>query len=180
MRIRLVLGAVLLSLCLATGCRFSTDPVTEPDGSASIEITVTTAVPDMPAAQTVAPEATPTLAASEDAQGVTVTGVLTAGGDSAPHVGLAGTTVYLAEMLMASGSPSGLASMDEAEAPAAEVDDQGAFVFSGVEPGMYALIIKTPISLIVAHDLTTDSDIVFTAEAGQDVDLGTILVIMPY
>jgi len=87
------------------------------------------------------------------------------------------TKLYLAEMLRnAQGDLDGLAGVDEEQAPFAWTDTEGQFAFRDVEPGHYALIIKHPLSLILAHDELTARDIVVEVTADQIQDIGSIQV----
>ena len=87
------------------------------------------------------------------------------------------TKLYLAEMLRnAQGELAGLAGVDEERAPFTWTDYQGQFAFTDVEPGHYALVIKHPLTLVLAHDVPSNSDIVVEVIAGQVQDLGAIQV----
>ncbi len=93
-----------------------------------------------------------------------------------PHP-MANTKLYLAEMLRnAQGDLAGLAGVDEERAPFAWTDEEGQFAFTDVEPGHYALIIKHPLTLVLAHDQPSNRDIVAEVLDGQIQDLGTIQV----
>ena len=93
-----------------------------------------------------------------------------------PHP-MGDTKLYLAEMLRnAQGELAGLAGVDEERAPSTRTDAQGQFVFSDIEPGHYALVIKHPLTLVLAHDQPSNRDIVVEVIAGQIQDLDTIQV----
>jgi len=112
--------------------------------------------------------------------GSIIHGRLLAAGESGTGGAFAGTTLYLAQVLMAGEDPSGLASMDENNAPSTVVSEYGQFAFVDIEPGLYALIIKTPVSLLVAHDLMVDRDVVFEVGEGNRLDIGDLVVSVPY
>jgi hypothetical protein len=83
-------------------------------------------------------------------------------------------------MLTDENGPVALASLDEETAPLSVTNADGQFVFVGVEPGMYALIIKTPIQAMLGHDVVSDMDVVVTVNADQATELGDVHVEMPY
>lgn len=171
--IRLLIACILL-LSFATAC----------SGGAPTE----SVIADTPTAQiTQAPSVAPT---------VTVTAAPTVVLDSTPAPGkgnvigaiiraprgvepypMADTKLYLAEMLRnAQGELAGLAGVDEERAPFTWTDAKGQFVFTDIEPGHYALIIKHPITLVLAHDDPSNRDIVAEVVADQIQDLGAIQV----
>jgi len=87
------------------------------------------------------------------------------------------TKLYLAEMLRnPQGELAGLAGVDEERAPFTWTDAEGRFAFVDVEPGNYALVIKHPLTLVLAHDEPSDRDIATEVTADQIQDLGTIHV----
>jgi hypothetical protein len=93
-----------------------------------------------------------------------------------PHP-MQSTKLYLAEMLRnAQGDLAGLAGVDEERAPFAWTDAEGRFAFADIEPGHYALVIKHPLTLALAHDEPSGRDVVVEVIAGQIQDLGTIQV----
>lgn len=109
-----------------------------------------------------------------------VTGVLTRDVRGLPLQPVVNTRLFLARMLTDDNGPVALASLDEETAPLSVTNADGQFVFVGVEPGMYALIIKTPIQAMVAHDVVSDMDVVATVNADQVAELGDVHVEMPY
>jgi len=98
-----------------------------------------------------------------------------------PDEPFAETKLYLAKLMTdQSGKLVGLAGLDETTAPACLTNAAGQFVFQEVEPGMYALIVKTPLFPALAHDIVKKQDVVPNVVAGQIVDLGEIRVDIQY
>ncbi len=88
---------------------------------------------------------------------------------------LQNTTLYLATMLNnVDGKPSGIVRVNEDNAPLAVTDLEGDFIFVNIEPGWYGLVIKHPLSLLMATDVITGDDIVFELKSGDKLDLGKI------
>jgi hypothetical protein len=174
---------VLLVFGLTTGCsekketappapdsplglqpQVSDSPLAVPEPTRSAEdYTATTPVPPAPAS----------------GNGV-VTGVLTLDVRGLPLQPVVNTRLFLARMLTDENGPVALASLDENTAPLSVTNADGQFAFVGVEPGMYALIIKTPIQAMLAHDVVSDMDVVVTVNADQATELGDVHVEMPY
>ncbi|HBY95640.1 MAG: hypothetical protein M5U01_11170 [Ardenticatenaceae bacterium] len=89
--------------------------------------------------------------------------------------------LYLAEIIPGDSNVMRVAGLDTNAAPHAMTNTNGEFVFSDVEPGEYALALVTPIgSMLVPDPKTPGRDILFTLEAGQTLDLGTLHAILPY
>lgn len=122
---------------------------------------------------------TPVPPAPAPGQGV-VTGVITRDVRGLPLQPVVNTKLFLAKMLTDENGPVALASLDENAAPLSVTNADGQFTFVGVEPGMYALIIRTPLQAMLAHDVVTDMDVVVTVNAGQATELGDVHVEMPY
>jgi len=122
---------------------------------------------------------TPVPPAPASGNGV-VTGVITRDVRGLPLQPVVNTRLFLARMLTDDNGPVALASLDENTAPLSVTNADGQFVFVGVEPGMYALIIKTPTQANLAHDVVNDIDIVLTVTADQVTELGDIHIEMPY
>jgi len=92
---------------------------------------------------------------------------------------LSSRKLYLGKVLTTrSGESSGIAGVDEKQAPFAITDSKGGFVFENLEPGQYALVIKHPLYLILAHDILQDEDIVVDVKAGTTTDVGVLLVVI--
>jgi len=90
------------------------------------------------------------------------------------------TKVFLAKMITKEGDVVGIASLNEETAPWALTNVEGQFTFVGLGPGKYALIIKTALAAVLAHDVVADEDVVATVAADQVVELGEIQVDIPY
>lgn len=115
----------------------------------------------------------PTAPAPTEGLGV-VTGTLTRDVRGMPLQPIPGVTLYLAAVLRdSSGALAGLAGLDEATAPATTTDGVGQFAFTGVEPGLYLLIVKTPLSVVPVRD-TDSEDVTADVVAGEVAELGII------
>lgn len=115
----------------------------------------------------------PTAPAPAEGLGV-VTGTLTRDVRGAPLQPVADATLYLAEVLRDSeGELSGLAGLDEESAPSTLTDANGQFAFTDVEPGLYLLIIKTPLSVAPVRDVNAE-DVTAEVAAGEVSELGII------
>jgi hypothetical protein len=117
----------------------------------------------------------PTPVAPPAGQG-TVTGVLVRDVIGMPWQPIVNIKLFLAKFITQEGDPVALASLDENKAPMAVTDDRGQFMFVGVEPGRYALIIKSPISAILAHDVVKDVDVMVDVVADQVFELDAVHV----
>lgn len=94
-----------------------------------------------------------------------------------PREPLAGWTLYLGQVHRnVSGQIVPLASVVEEIAPKAVTDAQGRYAFTNVEPGLYALIIKHPLTLVLAHDLLTDQDVVIEVTEGEVTEQPLVVV----
>jgi hypothetical protein len=115
----------------------------------------------------------PTAPAPTERQGV-VTGTLTRDIRGTPLQPIAGSTLHLAEILRdTTGKLAGLASLDEETAPTTVTDAEGRFAFTEVEPGLYILIVKTPISLVPVRS-AGEEDVAAEVSAGKVTELGII------
>jgi hypothetical protein len=126
--------------------------------------------PELQEAMQATLEALPTLAPLGDpASGKGhLTGQIMRESDIRSREPLAGWTLYLALVHRnVSGEIAPLASVVEATAPTAVTDRDGRFAFADVEPGLYALVIKHPLTLVLARDLQTDQDVVVEITADQ-------------
>ncbi len=115
-------------------------------------------------------QALPTLAplAEPSAGKGHLTGRIMRESDIRPREPLAGWTLYLAEVHRnVSGEISPLASVMEDTAPQTVTDRDGRYAFTDLEPGLYALVIKHPLTLVLARDLLTDQDVVVEIVADQ-------------
>lgn len=97
--------------------------------------------------------------------------------DIRPREPLAGWTLYLGQVHRnVSGKIVPLASVIEETAPKAMTDAEVRYAFTNVEPGLYALIIKHPLTLVLAHDLLTDQDVVVEVVAGETTEQPLVVV----
>lgn len=115
---------------------------------------------------------------SEPAPGMaTVTGQVYYRVDDSTREPLRYARVFLARRLRdAQGQPSFMVSLSQSSAPTTITDGEGVFALGDADPDDYALIVELGSQLVLAHDLQTDRDVVFAAEADQITDIGTILV----
>lgn len=186
-RSRFLMLWVVLLLALASGCgekKENATPLPEsPLVGPEIAAESPLVVQEPQTTQTVAPGAyaalTPVPFTPAPGKGV-VTGVITRDVRGAPLQPIANLRLYLAKMVTGEGDPLALASLDENKAPASLTNADGQFVFVGVEPGEYALIVKTPIQTILAHDVVKDLDIVTVVTGDQATELGDIHIDLPY
>lgn len=89
--------------------------------------------------------------------------------------------LYLAEIIPGDEEAMRVAGLDTNQAPHAITNANGEFVFTDVQPGEYALALVTPIgSMLIPDPKTPGRDVLFTVEAGQTIDLGTLSVHLPY
>ena len=178
---------VVLLLALASGCGKKKENVTPlpesplvgPEKAAESPLTVQEPQPTATAAPGAYAALTPVPFTPAPGKGV-VTGVITRDVRGAPLQPIANLRLYLAKMLTGGGDPLALASLDEEKAPASLTNADGQFVFVGVEPGEYALIVKTPIQTILAHDVVKDLDIVAVVTGDQATELGDIHIELAY
>jgi hypothetical protein len=117
-----------------------------------------------------APRVIPT--AAQD-KGV-VHGILLEADSKQPLTEAKGVDVFLGAVLRSADNPQGLASLDKLTAPRADPDDSGRFVFADVPPGEYALIVRSPISEVVARKLDQSGDVIVTVVPGNAIDLGEV------
>jgi hypothetical protein len=85
-----------------------------------------------------------------------------------------GVDLFLGAILRSGDNGQSLASLDKATAPRADPDGNGRFVFADVPPGEYALVVRSPISEVVARKLDQSGDVIVTVVAGQAIDLGEV------
>ncbi len=102
-----------------------------------------------------------------------VTGQLKVAGQNTPYLG----QLYLARTINAkeTGVPPMIA-YSETTDPSAILDVNGKFVFSGIKPGVYAIIIWNPGGGTPLMDNKGVDHLLVTVEAGKVTDLGVIEV----
>lgn len=103
-----------------------------------------------------------------------VKGRLVVGGTHQPYV----ATLYLGRAIPGSSPAAGtVIGLSEDSAPKAVQDPAtGAFVFTGVPPGTYALIIWNPAGNTVVTKPASSEYLLFQVAPGQVFDLGDVLV----
>jgi hypothetical protein len=91
-----------------------------------------------------------------------------------------GVDIFLAQVLHTADNSMSISSLDKTSAPRSDPDKDGVFVFSNIPPGEYAVVIRGPISEVVARQTSDLSkDLVITVSAGQTLDLGEVLTKYP-
>ena len=178
-KMRTVLLAVTLLLILALGCKEESPVPTTSTLFESPEspINPTTALQPSPTpllpSPTPLPSPTAELALPEPSSAEV--GVI--GGVLHPtmelSVPLAGMTLYLARVIQSESGAPLVASLNEARAPKATVEEDGSFAFTDVPAGTYGLVIKTPIVTVMLED-TDGGDFLITLQAGQVINLREI------
>lgn len=137
------------------------------------------AQPESPLAQpNVSPLATPvSVPHVETAPGTgVVTGVLLVrSGQGA--VPVAGMIVAAANVLTNTEDADAVAAFrySPQESPYVNTDDQGLFIIRDVPPGRYGLVLDLTMNSFILRKPGVNEDLVFTVEADQQVDLGTLL-----
>lgn len=102
-----------------------------------------------------------------------VTGkLLSSDPDNPPYI----ATLYLGSTIKADkeGFPP-MVSLSADTDPKALQDDTGAFLFTDVKPGIYALVVWDPYNSVVVQDEKKENYLTFEVKAGEVTDLGTIL-----
>jgi hypothetical protein len=117
------------------------------------------------------PAATRIIPTPSDNKGV-ITGVLLEGTEEFEPASNA--VLYLADIVASTDGRKAAASFDRATSPNTQTDAHGRFVFSDVEPGEYALVLDRIYNSFLLHDPDGEGDLLFTAEAGETVDLGRL------
>jgi len=152
-----------LVIGLIAGCRQRPGPVLNSSLATPVSTTFTSPV--------VAPRSLPTPAAKDRG---TVGGVLIRDVSGQPLQPYAEVTLYLASLIVNSAGTPGLAGLDKATAPKAITDSRGAFAFTDVPPGTYALILDTPLSSFILHQPGTGDAMLIEVKGGEIKDLGEL------
>jgi len=89
--------------------------------------------------------------------------------------------IYLGELspLSTGDSDSHVITMLPSSSPSTTTDKHGYFAFLDVEPGIYAMVMWTPVNSWVITDPETELDILVTVEAGAITELGKIATDLP-
>jgi hypothetical protein len=101
-----------------------------------------------------------------------ITGVLLEGTEELEPASNA--ILYLADIVSSTDGRKAAASFDRASSPNTQADAYGRFVFSDVEPGEYALVLDRVYNSFLLHDPDGAGDLLFSAEAGEILDLGSL------
>jgi len=167
----------LLSCCLtwlAAACSQST-PAPTATSEPTVEKAVSQASEPTPAPTPTAAVLTSTPAPPPptlDPSKGSVRGVLAVGvGEVKP---VAGAILYLAEVLKDEGGNEAAASMDRINSPRTSTNTEGAFLFSNVPPGKYALVLDRVLDSFMLLEPNTGESLIIEVAAGHEVDLGTL------
>lgn len=87
--------------------------------------------------------------------------------------------VFLGKLSPLTPGDSFVITMLPTTSPHTEVDAQGYFAFTDVEPDTYAMIFWTPVNSWVISDPETEEAILVTVNAGEVTDLGEVAVDLP-
>ncbi len=89
--------------------------------------------------------------------------------------------IYLGQLsaMDMGGTESHLVIMQPSSSPQTSIDRHGHFAFVDVEPGIYALVIWTPVNSWVVSDPATSKDVLVTIEADKITELGEIATDLP-
>jgi hypothetical protein len=102
----------------------------------------------------------------------TVIGQLAA---AAPGQSMAGQVVYLGSLLPLEPGPGYLINVSPGQSPVAQVDPESRFLFSGVPPARYAIVLWAPhSSQMVPDPAKPGQELLITVVADQILDLGTL------
>ncbi len=82
--------------------------------------------------------------------------------------------LYLADITKDEKGVDRLAGFSRTNSPNAQVNLEGNFVFANITPGKYALILDTVQNAYLLHKPGEEVEWLFTVEAGQVLDLGTL------
>jgi len=92
---------------------------------------------------------------------------------------VAGAHIYLAPVITSDDEKMEMAKFDKAVAIGSQTDKNGRFVFQGIVPGRYALILGGAINDYLLTDYRTQDDVVFNLEADQTLEIGEVQIIPP-
>jgi hypothetical protein len=92
---------------------------------------------------------------------------------------MAEAQLYLARVMRSAEGEAFVAGLDEKSSPAAMTDADGAFVFVDVPPDSYGLAVATPIGSFLITD-EQGRDLLFEAEAGEALNVGTVRTEITY
>jgi len=90
-----------------------------------------------------------------------------------------GVTVYLAPVLASDDGKMEMAKFVKEDSPATTTDADGRFLFVGVDPGRYAVILGGVVDDYLLSDFQTQEEIVFGLDGDQLYDAGEIRIVPP-
>lgn len=168
MKLTIIVGTVVILSMSLVGCG-SKEPSPSPFASPALTSPLPTAEPSPVAPVLVFPTSRPGLA--------TVTGVILRA-DTKTSIQ---NELYLGEVLETTDPEQKWVGLDKAIAPRAILDSNtGAFAFYDVPPGTYALEISRPLlTPVLVTDPEAGGTMFLTIQADDNIDLGTILVVIP-
>ena len=82
--------------------------------------------------------------------------------------------LYLAEVTPADQESDLSVAARYPDSPSARTDSMGNFVFASFEPGRYALVLWSPMGSTLVKDGSGDSDVVFTVQPGESINLEAV------
>jgi hypothetical protein len=171
---RLAIFMFLIIAGLLAACQ------SEPQAQAT-PVAPATAAAVAPSASTSAPAASgPRQIPTASADKAVIHGVVRQVDTNKPLGEAEGVDVFLAQVLHSADSSMTMSSLDKTTAPRSDPDAQGVFVFADVPPGEYALVVRSPLTEVVARQANdTSKDLVVTVTAGQTLDVGEIVTKYP-
>lgn len=127
---------------------------------------------------TTTPTAIPTPSANE----TLLTGVLLKKGNgSDPDKPYADVRMYLGILLKSKDGKTTLARVNEKSAPQTRTDENGRFVFTGIEPNNYILVVQVPPNnLVMLKNHETGKDLIVQVEKGKIADVGVMYQDLPF
>ncbi len=162
-------GLVFLFSVIALGACNTAAPTAVPTGTEAVATTEQV---------TTAPTAIPTPSADE----TLLTGVLAkkgSGGD--PDMMYADVRMYLGVLLTSTDGKTTVARVNEKTAPQTRTDENGRFVFKGIDPGKYILVVQVPPNnLLMLKNHVTGKDLIIDVEKGKIADVGVMYQDLPF
>lgn len=167
------LGALFLLLAVI-GCAGQSTPASPtafPTDVPAMPTPTPTSLPPSPTPSPTEVPATP-MPTSLPTMG-TVTGLLI---EETSQELLGDHVLYLAKMLETSSEGLSVAALDATTDPRVATDATGKFTFVNVPPESYALALLAPTGAALITDAKTEKEVIFSVEAGETVDLGSVYV----
>jgi hypothetical protein len=94
-------------------------------------------------------------------------------------IGIGRQLIYLGEYLPLTPGPGEMIAMQVESSISTETDEDGYFVFEGVKPGTYPLIVWNPLTSKVVPDESGEAALDVVVRAGEITDLNVISIIWP-